>query len=87
MRLYPCHVIHILTYSAVRASVNSVYSFHGLVYMNGSEPKITSNISDSEVVKNLTDILHLFGLEVSDDLETSGKLNFKTYIFVYFLMH
>ena len=64
--------------------MNSVYSFHGLVYMNGSEPKITSNISDSEVVKNLTDILHLFGLEVSDDLETSGKLNFKTYISTYF---
>ena len=85
--MYSCHMLHILTYSAVRASVNTVYSFHGLVYMNGSEPKITSNISDSEVIKNLTDILHLFSLEVSGDLETSGKLNAKTYIFFYFLMH
>ena len=65
-------MLHILTYSAVRASVNPVYSFHGLVYTNGSEPQITSNISDSEVVQNLTDILHLFSLEIPGDLETSG---------------
>ena len=74
------HIIHILTYSAVRASVSPVYSFHGLVYTNGSEPQITSNISDSEVVKNLTDILHSFSLDISGDLETSGKHNFENCI-------
>ena len=67
-------MLHILTFSAVRASVNTVYSFHGLVYTNGSEPQITTNISDSEVVQNLTDILHLYSsLELPEDLETSGK--------------
>ena len=67
-------MLHILTYSAVRASVNTVYSFHGLVYTNGSEPQITTNITDSEVVQNLTDILHLYSsLELPEDLETSGR--------------
>ena len=67
-------MLHILTYSAVRASVNTVYSFHGLVYTNGSEPQITTNITDSEVVQNLTDILHFYSsLELPEDLETSGR--------------
>ena len=67
-------MLHILTFSAVRASVNPVYSFHGLVYTNGSEPQITTNITDSEVVQNLTDILHLYSsLELPEDLETSGR--------------
>ena len=74
MRVYSCHMLHILTFSAVRASVNPVYSFHGLVYTNGSEPQITTNITDSEVVQNLTDILHLYSsLELPEDLETSGR--------------
>ena len=73
MRAYLCHLLQILTFSAIRTSGTPVYSFQGLVYTNGSEPLVTSNISDSETVQNLTDILHLFSLKVSEDLETSGK--------------
>ena len=52
-----------------------VFMFTGLVFTNGTEPRISTNITESEVIANLTNILTAFGHQAEEeyhDLDTSG---------------
>ena len=52
---------------------NASYEFHAIVFTNGSQPLIRSNISNSDVVTKLTNILNEYGSELVQDLTFSGE--------------
>ena len=52
---------------------NGFYEFNAIVFTNGSQPVIRSNISNSDVVTKLTSILNEYGSELVQDLTFSGE--------------
>ena len=78
----PRHALHMSTFTVVAAvlavtpgSPAPVFMFTGLVFTNGTEPRISTNITDSEVIANMTNILTAFGHQAEEeyhDLDTSG---------------
>ena len=52
---------------------NGFYEFHAIVFTNGSQTVIRSNISNSDVVTKLTNILNEYGSELVQDLTFSGE--------------
>ena len=80
----PRHALHMSTFTAVAAVLTvtpgapaPVFVFTGLVFTNGTEPKISTNITDSEVITNMTNILTAFGRQAEEDyhdLDTSGMI-------------
>ena len=49
------------------------YEFHAIVFTNGSQPLIRSNITNSDVVNKLTNVLDGYASELVQDLTFSGE--------------
>ena len=61
--------------SVISMDVESSYVFHGTIFNNGSLPSIYTNITDEQVVHNLTETLTNYGHEINMDLSTSGLIS------------
>ena len=58
--------------SVISIDVESSYVFQGTIFSNGSLPTVYTNITDEQVVNNLTETLTNYGQEINMDLSTSG---------------
>jgi len=66
-------LLHCYTFTFALHIEKSSYEFHGTIFNDGSEPLINSNITDSEVVNTLRNILKDYGQLISEDMEMSGS--------------
>ena len=49
------------------------YEFHAIVFTNGSQPLIRSNITNSDVLNKLTNVLDGYASELVQDMTFSGE--------------
>ena len=56
------------------AEPDTLYVFEGKIMLNSNQPVIKTNITDKNVIENITDILRNYARKMEKEAKTLGKL-------------